>query len=110
MPELVLCNCTICTMAGFVHLIVQADQFELTAGEGDLHAYTFNTRTARHLFCRHCGIKAFYRPRSHPTGYSVNVRCLDSDSRDALADAPLRDFNGQSWEASIDDLRGRTSQ
>ena len=32
---------------------------------------------ARHLFCRHCGVKSFYVPRSNPDGFSVNVRCLD---------------------------------
>ncbi|MCC7249444.1 MAG: GFA family protein [Lysobacter sp.] len=71
------CNCSMCRMTGFQHLIVPASRFRLTQGADALTEYRFNTGTARHLFCRHCGIKAFYVPRSHPDGYSVNARCLD---------------------------------
>jgi hypothetical protein len=70
------CNCSICTMTGFLHLIVARERFALQQGEDALAEYRFNTGTARHLFCRHCGVKSFYVPRSHPQGYSVNVRCL----------------------------------
>lgn len=72
------CNCSICRMTGFLHLIVPAARFRLLAGEDALTEYRFNTGTARHLFCRHCGAKPFYVPRSHPDGYSVNVRCIDA--------------------------------
>lgn len=71
------CNCSMCRMTGFLHLIVPASRFRLIEGESELSEYRFNTGTARHLFCRHCGVKAFYVPRSHPDGWSVNVRCLD---------------------------------
>ena len=72
------CNCSICRMSGFLHLIVPAAQFRLVAGAGDLAEYTFNTGVARHRFCRVCGVKSFYIPRSNPDGIDVNVRCLDS--------------------------------
>ena len=75
--EALNCNCTICRMTGFLHLIVPATRFRLLAGEDALAEYRFNTGTARHLFCRHCGVKPFYVPRSHPDGWSVNVRCID---------------------------------
>ena len=77
-PEVLECNCSICTMTGFLHLIVPASRFRLLSGAGDLAEYTFNTGAAKHLFCRHCGIKSFYVPRSHPEGFSVNGRCLDA--------------------------------
>jgi hypothetical protein len=77
-PEVLECNCSICTMTGFLHLIVPASRFRLLSGADDLAGYTFNTGAARHLFCRHCGIKSFYVPRSHPNGFSVNGRCLDA--------------------------------
>jgi hypothetical protein len=64
-------------MTGFLHLIVPASRFRLLSGEGDLAEYTFNTGAAKHRFCRHCGVKSFYVPRSHPHGFSVNARCLD---------------------------------
>jgi hypothetical protein len=71
------CNCSICRMTGFLHLIVPAARFRLLQGADALTEYTFNTGTAKHRFCRHCGVKSFYMPRSHPDGYSVNVRCLE---------------------------------
>jgi hypothetical protein len=72
------CNCSICRMTGFLHLIVPATRFRLLSGADALGEYTFNTGAAKHRFCRHCGIKSFYIPRSHPDGVDVNVRCLDA--------------------------------
>lgn len=90
------CNCSICAMTGFEHLIVPAGDFTLIAGREHLSRYTFNTGVARHLFCRVCGIKSFYVPRSNPDGYSVNLRCLDRSKLDAV---DYEDFDGQNWEA-----------
>ena len=50
------CNCSICTKKGFVHLIVSPGQFQLVSGNNDLTTYEFNTRTAKHTFCKYCGI------------------------------------------------------
>ncbi|MCU0518314.1 MAG: GFA family protein [Oscillatoria sp. Prado101] len=98
------CNCSICTKKGFLHLIVPAERFTLLQGEDVLTTYTFNTGTAKHMFCRICGIHSFYRPRSHPDGYSVNVRCLDSDLLSRFRIAP---FDGANWEQSIEQLRAQ---
>lgn len=81
-------------MTGFVHLIVPASRFRLLRGADALAEYRFNTGVARHLFCRRCGVKSFYVPRSHPHGYSVNARCLDDD---ILADCE--------WLPPFDDTR-----
>ena len=95
------CNCSICAMSGYLHLLVEADDFTLRSGEDSLTSYTFNTQTAKHLFCKICGIKSFYIPRSHPHGYSVNVRCLDHGSYDEVR---IDSFDGANWESSIGDL------
>ena len=95
------CNCSICRMSGYVHLIVPAERFSLTAGRDALSTYSFNTGVARHYFCQRCGIKSFYVPRSHPDGISVNARCLDEDIMTA---ARIREFDGRNWEAAIRDL------
>jgi hypothetical protein len=71
------CSCSICRMSGYLHLIVPARRFRLLRGGESLTQYQFNTGTARHLFCRHCGVKSFYVPRSNPDGYSVNLRCIE---------------------------------
>ena len=71
------CNCSLCRMLGYLHLIVPKSQFELEQGTDYLTTYTFNTGVAQHYFCAVCGVKSFYVPRSHPDGISVNARCLD---------------------------------
>jgi len=91
------CNCSICRMTGYWHLIVPAGRFRLLGGAEALQTYTFNTRTARHLFCRVCGIKSFYVPRSNPDDYSVNARCLLPGT---VAAIELEPFDGRHWESS----------
>jgi len=98
------CNCSICAKAGFLHLIVRAGHFKLLCGGDALTAYTFNTGTARHLFCPVCGIKSFYVPRSHPDGFSVNARCLDPGTVECMTVTPI---NGREWEKSYPEGRGR---
>ena len=95
------CNCSICTRSGFVHLIVPKDRFRLLAGASALTEYRFNTGTARHLFCRTCGIKSFYVPRSHPDGYSVNLNCVDLPGEIEIGHT---DFDGRHWRRNIGEL------
>lgn len=95
------CNCSICSKAGYLHLIVPKEDFRLVSGEADLETYTFNTGVAQHRFCRHCGIKSFYVPRSHPEGISVNVNCLDPGTVTSMA---VTDFDGQNWDQNIHKL------
>ena len=95
------CNCSMCSKSGFLHLIVAKRDFRLLSGEDALTTYTFNTGAAKHLFCRHCGVKSFYIPRSHPDGVSVNVRCLDEATINSVTVTP---FDGQNWEENISTL------
>ena len=89
------CTCSICEMTGFIHVIVPQSRFRLISGEGELSSYRFNTGVAEHLFCRRCGVKSFYRPRSNPDGWSVNARCLDDPAAVRLE---LSEFDGRHWE------------
>jgi hypothetical protein len=93
------CNCSVCTKKGFLHLIVPPEQFELLSGADALTTYQFNTGTAKHQFCRHCGIHPFYVPRSDPDKIDVNVRCLDGID---LAKVEVTAFDGRNWEAAIE--------
>jgi hypothetical protein len=92
------CNCSICTKKGFLHLIVAPEQFELLSGAAELTSYQFHTGTAKHTFCRHCGIHPFYVPRSDPDKIDVNVRCLDNVDLTLLQ--PHR-FDGRNWEEAM---------
>ena len=95
------CNCSICARTGFVHVIVPESRFRLLQGAESLETYTFNTGVARHHFCRVCGVKSFYRPRSNPDGWSVNARCLDDAE---TLDIAIEPFDGRNWEANAGSL------
>ncbi len=96
-PKIVVqkCNCSMCARCGFVHYIVPASHFQLNSGADNLSEYCFNTGVAKHLFCRVCGIKSFYIPRSNPDGYSINVNCVSwPDSVEIIEEG----FDGNDWE------------
>jgi centromere protein V len=97
------CNCSMCYRTGYLHLIVTKDRFRIVQGEEALVTYTFNTRTARHLFCGTCGIKPFYVPRSHPDGWSVNVRCIDAGTVKGMK---VNAVDGKNWEQHYPAGRG----
>ncbi len=99
------CNCSICRMAGFLHLIVRKKDFRLLSGQNDLSTYQFNTGVAKHYFCGACGEKSYYIPRSNPDGYSVNARCLDPGTVTSLT---VDTFDGRNWEAHAHTLRHLT--
>ncbi len=92
------CNCSVCSKKGFLHLIVPPEQFELLSGKDDLTTYQFNTGTAKHTFCKVCGIHAFYVPRSDPSKIDVNVRCIDDIDLSALT---ISTFDGKHWEEAM---------
>ena len=98
------CNCSMCSKTGYLHLVVPAAQFKLISGEDALTSYQFNTKTAKHLFCSHCGIKSFYVPRSHPDGFSVNARCLDEGTVTGMT---IRKIDGKNWEQHYPEGRGK---
>ncbi len=95
------CNCSICRMTGFLHLIVPAARFRLLGGADVLTEYTFNTGVAKHRFCRVCGIKPFYVPRSNPDGFDVNVRCLEPGTIAELRITPFDDADRDAATAAI---------
>ena len=94
------CNCSICSISGYLHMIVPKSAFTLLTDESALSLYTFNTGVAKHYFCKTCGIKAFYIPRSNPDGVDVNVRCLDVSP----SNMHIVPFDGKNWELHADSL------
>ena len=87
------CNCSICSMTGFLHIMVPHDRFELLSGRDALVGYRFGTGAAEHLFCGRCGVKSFYQPRSHPDCWSVNANCLDEP-----VELAVETFDGRNWK------------
>lgn len=73
----VRCNCSLCRRKGAVILTATPGSFRFTSGEEFLSLYQFNTMTARHYFCRICGIYTHHNPRTDPSLTRVNAGCLD---------------------------------
>lgn len=94
------CNCSMCTRKGTLNHRVPADRLEILSGADDLSIYQFGTRTAKHYFCRTCGIHPFSNPRAAPDAYAVNLRCLD-DFPDIAKDLELKEFDGRHWEEAF---------
>ena len=95
------CNCSICSMTGFLHVMAPHERFELVTGRDALASYRFGTGAADHLFCRTCGVKSFYQPRSHPDAWSLNANCFDRP-----VELEIEGFDGRNWDqakARLDD-------
>jgi len=99
------CNCSVCRMTGYLHINVPHEQFELLSGRDVLASYRFGSGAAEHLFCRHCGVKSFYQPRSHPDCWSVNANCLDEP-----LELAVETFDGRDWSAAKAKLDGQQQQ
>jgi hypothetical protein len=99
--EVLDCNCSVCSMTGFLHLIVPHDRFRLLSGGDKLISYRFGTGAAEHLFCKICGVKSFYQPRSHPEAWSLNVNALDDPSALRIT---VRSFDGRNWDRAAAEL------
>jgi hypothetical protein len=98
LDKVTVCNCSICSKKGFLHLIVPPEQFELLSGKNDLATYQFNTGVAKHTFCKTCGVHPFYVPRSDPDKIDVNARCIDDVDLDGLS---VNFFDGKNWEQAV---------
>ena len=101
LPDAVIalsCNCSICSKTGFIHVIVEEEDFRLVSGDDATTEYTFGSHVAKHWFCATCGVKAHYKPRSHPEGISCNLRAFDAD---AGLQVRFQEFDGANWEKNI---------
>lgn len=96
------CNCSVCRRTKFEHVIVPKDHFELLTELDVMAEYQFGTKTAKHTFCKVCGVKPFYSPRSHPEAFSVNLRCVDQST---VSSTSVEDFDGQNWEQARERLQ-----
>lgn len=94
-PELTMCDCSICKRKNALMVKVPEQDFELLAGEDALTEYQFHTKTARHFFCRHCGIYPFHRKRVTPDNFGINVFCLEGFDPDGI---PVRQAIGAAMD------------
>lgn len=75
--ELTTCDCSLCVERNAVMAKVPEQALVVLEGEQSLTLYQWNTRRAKHDFCRQCGIYVFHRKRAAPDHFGVNVFCLE---------------------------------
>jgi hypothetical protein len=100
--HVIYCNCSLCRRVGALWHGASESSLRIVSGTDDLEQYQFNTRTARHYFCKHCGVHPFSRPRLDPSRWAVNVRCIQDVDLEALE---VKTFDGENWEAAAARLR-----
>lgn len=95
LDSVVDCNCSLCRRKGALWHGATDATLRVLTGEADLELYQFGTKTAKHYFCRHCGVSPLSRPRLDPSRWVVNVRCIDGVD---LASLKIKTFDGEHWE------------
>ena len=98
------CNCSICTKKGALHHRVPSEFFKLISGQDALTLYQFDSKTAKHWFCKYCGVHPFSNPRAAPDMYAINIRCFD-DFEAEEAYIEIRAFDGRHWEEAINTFK-----
>jgi hypothetical protein len=78
----ILCDCSLCRRKNAIMYRMPKEQFRLLRGEDALTLYEWNTKIAKHYFCKHCGIYTHHQPRTKPDWIGVNMGCIeDIDAR-----------------------------
>ena len=85
------CDCSFCRRRGAAVTAVAVDELRVVRGEENLTLYQWGTKTAKHYFCKTCGIYTHHRRRSNPNEYGVNVGGLEGVNPRDLGDIEWAD-------------------
>lgn len=96
------CNCSLCRRKGAIMASVPLDALRVIRGADNLGLYQWNTKIAKHYFCKTCGIYTHHARRSNPNEYGVNIGCLDGVDPHALGEIAVGDGAAMSLESNHD--------
>ncbi len=85
------CTCSMCLRRGVIPVSAKLDELEILTGSESLTSYQFGTKTAKHYFCRQCGIYTHHQRRSNPQQYGINPACLEGFDLFSLQEVPILD-------------------
>jgi Uncharacterized conserved protein len=85
------CDCSFCRRRGAVAVSAPLTGVRIVKGEENLSLYQFGTMTAKHYFCKTCGIYTHHQRRSNPNQYGVNAACLEGVNPRDLDPVPWSD-------------------
>lgn len=85
------CDCSFCSRRGAAAVSVPMGELTILKGAENLSLYQWGTKTAKHYFCKTCGIYTHHQRRSDPNEFGVNLGNLDGVSVRELGDIPWVD-------------------
>jgi len=90
------CNCSICRRKGTLMLAEAVDEthINIDAKPKDIGLYQFDSKIARHYFCKQCGIYTHHETARYPGKYRVNLGCIDDLDPFELEYSV---FDGKNW-------------
>lgn len=73
------CNCSLCSRKGamMTPYVVAPEQMKIDAEPGMLGLYQFGEKTAKHYFCKRCGIYPFHETARFPGHFRFNLGCIE---------------------------------
>lgn len=89
------CNCSLCRRKGSIIASVPIEGLRIIKGADMLTLYQWNTNTAKHYFCKVCGIYTHHQRRSNPTQFGFNVACIEGVDPFQLTDIAVGDGASQ---------------
>ncbi len=86
------CDCSYCRRRGAIAVSAPVNGgVTILKGADNLSLYQWGTGTAKHYFCKTCGIYTHHQRRSNPSQYGINVACLEGINPRDLGDVPWMD-------------------
>jgi len=75
----VRCNCSLCARKGAMMSPepIAAENFSIEATGDSLGLYQFGIKTAKHYFCKNCGIYTFHETARKIGHYRANLGCVE---------------------------------
>ena len=75
----VRCNCSYCARRGALMSPepIPPEKFIVNAQPGALGLYQFGAKTAKHYFCKYCGIYPFHETARVPGHFRANLGCVE---------------------------------
>lgn len=73
------CNCSLCARKGAMMWPepIPPEDFTIQTQEDALGLYQFGLKTAKHYFCKHCGIYTFHETARKPGHFRANLGCVE---------------------------------
>lgn len=85
------CTCSFCARRGAAAVTAIAASVKILQGAGNLGLYTWGTHTAKHYFCKTCGIYTHHQRRSSPRECGINLGNIDGVHPHTQGDIPWTD-------------------